>query len=466
MRVRRMVENMTSTFDIDNGLIKPRKQIEIYMYSQHNDYLSGLDKHPDERRQWVASAVSPEAVGFLSAVGLFIIVLLILFLYINKKMCFENIGGIPDLNSRYSARKNSQEKPSDSVTEQVTSMINSLRTDDTATTQGDQFVVAKENNAPLNYDTEKHMREESCSAEEKHTEIDTLKQNTNVGKETHHNKHKNQCHINLVESNKLLSNADICKIMDNSAKCTKQRGSDSLEVTFSKDISQNCNSYRQEKSLKGKSKESHEVLEPSEDQFQVKVKKHSPGADSKNTKEVHAVESRNVEVNEEYKSKLSESRPKKVHDVHEVKGKKSKTLYDGHRQSITKQEESVSSALSKKSTKKKAKECFSKEVGSKTTPEKDNSYLNKDQRGSSSESEDEALGKYHETLSRTQSSRPPAGDSRQQKNYIWETRQKYSPLSAEYDGYSSEASIDEVIDMIFGLQWRLVHLGKWCITPT
>ncbi|CAI5771042.1 Hypothetical predicted protein [Podarcis lilfordi] len=72
-----------------------------------------------------------------------------------------------------------------------------------------------------------------------------------------------------------------------------------------------------------------------------------------------------------------------------------------------------------------------------------NSYINKDQHGSSSESEDEALGKYHEALSRTQSSRPPAGDNRQQKNYIWETRQKYSPLSAEYDGYSSEASIDE-----------------------
>lgn len=72
-----------------------------------------------------------------------------------------------------------------------------------------------------------------------------------------------------------------------------------------------------------------------------------------------------------------------------------------------------------------------------------NSYINKDQHGSSSESEDEALGKYHEALTRTQNSRPPAGDSRQQKNYIWETRQKYSPLSAEYDGYSSEASIDE-----------------------
>lgn len=72
----------------------------------------------------------------------------------------------------------------------------------------------------------------------------------------------------------------------------------------------------------------------------------------------------------------------------------------------------------------------------------DNSYIDKDEHGSSSESEDEALGKYHEALSRTHNSRLPLADSRQ-KSYTWETRQKYSPLSAEYDGYSSEASIDE-----------------------
>jgi len=72
----------------------------------------------------------------------------------------------------------------------------------------------------------------------------------------------------------------------------------------------------------------------------------------------------------------------------------------------------------------------------------DNSYLDKDEPGSSSESEDEALGKYHEALSRTHNSRLPLAESRQ-KSYTWETRQKYSPLSAEYDGYSSEASVDE-----------------------
>lgn len=54
--------------------------------------------------------VSPEAIGFLSAVGVFIILMLLLFLYINKKMCFENVSGFPDLDSGYTTRKNSQDK--------------------------------------------------------------------------------------------------------------------------------------------------------------------------------------------------------------------------------------------------------------------------------------------------------------------------------------------------------------------
>ncbi|XP_028580571.2 synaptotagmin-14 isoform X1 [Podarcis muralis] len=259
----------------------------------------------------------------------------------------------------------------DSVTEQVTSMINSLRTDDTATAQEDKSIVDKEENK----------------------EKEDLK-----------------------------------------------------NVTFPKDTRQNCKTYRTDESLnKELNQELHAVVEQNEGPLHKKAKQKSPGLDFKNTKEVHSFDSRNSEKNEEQTPKLQKLKSKKAHGVHDVKEKKCKPFSDGHRQSVTKQEENAPSILSKESKKEKAKqsECFSKEVSSKKTPEKDNSYINKDQHGSSSESEDEALGKYHEALSRTQSSRPPAGDNRQQKNYIWETRQKYSPLSAEYDGYSSEASIDE-----------------------
>ncbi|KAL7876907.1 hypothetical protein SRHO_G00035500 [Serrasalmus rhombeus] len=39
--------------------------------------------------------LTPEAIGFLSAVGVFVVLLAILFLFINKKLCFARVGGLP-----------------------------------------------------------------------------------------------------------------------------------------------------------------------------------------------------------------------------------------------------------------------------------------------------------------------------------------------------------------------------------
>ncbi|XP_013377470.1 PREDICTED: synaptotagmin-16 [Chinchilla lanigera] len=54
-------------------------------------------------------AVTPEAIGFLSAVGVFIVLLAVLFLFINKKLCFETIGDLPFLGQR-GKRKHSKDK--------------------------------------------------------------------------------------------------------------------------------------------------------------------------------------------------------------------------------------------------------------------------------------------------------------------------------------------------------------------
>ncbi|KAE8600575.1 hypothetical protein XENTR_v10013319 [Xenopus tropicalis] len=72
--------------------------------------------------------------------------------------------------------------------------------------------------------------------------------------------------------------------------------------------------------------------------------------------------------------------------------------------------------------------------------DKSKSKNGRDFHGSSSESEDEVLGKYQEAMTRQHTNR---NTTDKQQNYTWETRQKYSPLSAEYDGYSSEVSADE-----------------------
>uniref|UniRef100_A0A3Q0T3P3 Synaptotagmin 16 n=1 Tax=Amphilophus citrinellus TaxID=61819 RepID=A0A3Q0T3P3_AMPCI len=59
------------------------------------------------RNSWKATQyqnrlITPEAIGFLSAVGVFIVALAFLFLFINKKLCFSRVGGLPclELHSR------------------------------------------------------------------------------------------------------------------------------------------------------------------------------------------------------------------------------------------------------------------------------------------------------------------------------------------------------------------------------
>ncbi|XP_068607800.1 synaptotagmin-16 [Brachionichthys hirsutus] len=44
--------------------------------------------------------VTPEAIGFLSTVGVVIVALAVLFLFINKKLCFSRVGGLPCLEQQ------------------------------------------------------------------------------------------------------------------------------------------------------------------------------------------------------------------------------------------------------------------------------------------------------------------------------------------------------------------------------
>lgn len=67
--------------------------------------------------------------------------------------------------------------------------------------------------------------------------------------------------------------------------------------------------------------------------------------------------------------------------------------------------------------------------------------MDKDEHGSSSESEDEALGKYHEALSRTHNSRLPLADSRQRA--ILGKRDRNIVLFLQSMMDTVEASIDE-----------------------
>uniref|UniRef100_A0A3P8UHM2 Synaptotagmin 14 n=1 Tax=Cynoglossus semilaevis TaxID=244447 RepID=A0A3P8UHM2_CYNSE len=70
-------------------------------------------------------------------------------------------------------------------------------------------------------------------------------------------------------------------------------------------------------------------------------------------------------------------------------------------------------------------------------------YCGADLQDSSSDSEDELMGQYQEAVSRSQGLRAAAANVKHAV-FQWECRRKYSPLRADYDGYTSEASADDV----------------------
>lgn len=57
------------------------------------------------------------------------------------------------------------------------------------------------------------------------------------------------------------------------------------------------------------------------------------------------------------------------------------------------------------------------------------------------------MGQYQEAVSRSQGLRGGGAKAacypKHPGGFIWESRQKYSPLTADYGGYSSEASADD-----------------------
>ncbi|XP_067411247.1 synaptotagmin-16 isoform X3 [Emydura macquarii macquarii] len=79
----------------------------------------------------MAADITPEAIGFLSAVGVFIVLLTVLFLLINKKLCFARIGGLPCLEHR-GRRKHYKERSG--VRE---GLVNSYGEDEELTTSSD-----------------------------------------------------------------------------------------------------------------------------------------------------------------------------------------------------------------------------------------------------------------------------------------------------------------------------------------
>eukprot|EP00079_Xenopus_tropicalis_P017377 XP_004917267.1 PREDICTED: synaptotagmin-16 isoform X3 [Xenopus tropicalis] len=80
----------------------------------------------------MATDITPEAIWFLSAVGVLIVLLAVLFLIINKKLCFENIGDLPCLDQR--GKKKQLPKKKSGV---LQSLVNSYGEDEDLTSSSD-----------------------------------------------------------------------------------------------------------------------------------------------------------------------------------------------------------------------------------------------------------------------------------------------------------------------------------------
>ncbi|XP_072504031.1 synaptotagmin-14 isoform X2 [Notamacropus eugenii] len=405
----------------------------------------------------------------------------------------------------------------DSVAEQVTSMIHGFRTEDEAFQTDDKVVLTKEENAtipqssvdnsfqkttPLLEHKTKQIHSYSSSVSPKkdqdlHQEkvlghVKDKQQDQTKYKETH-NSGDSLLKADFIENGKSEFNQDVCQepvgenrntkvglknSMDGKkhlkeAKLIEMNGNqkNTFENKFTQEQKNVTDNHKREECTKskhislGNSKNNKDVSFSQENKsrhndLEVPADLKKAGKHAKGTK--GSQNSRNEKPSKDMLSTNRHTAQKSIIKKDIALSSKSKNQFQEkvkHKSSVTGLDNSkelhpintLQCSKVKVEVKTKKNEAIfvnkgqSKDKVEKYTekvPGKDNTYMDKDQHGSSSESEDEALGKYHEALSRTHNSRLSVAGGRQ-KNYVWETRQKYSPLSAEYDGYSSEASIDE-----------------------
>ncbi|XP_062478683.1 synaptotagmin-14 isoform X2 [Pezoporus occidentalis] len=345
----------------------------------------------------------------------------------------------------------------DSVTEQVTNMLNGLRAEgDSSRAQNDKPVEGREEHTP-SLTQESHVKAKRGTAEHRETHycnsLGPVQNGTGQDGVSDRGTDKNQRESKGTDSDNGLSDTEVTQDLKTVGGPLKREAVGGKECfvndKYLKDNNLKNNQFTTEQPIEEQGNSLRAAPGNSQNHLNRKVKARSPGADAEASDKVHA-----MNVPQDSETKLEVQKPQsadssltKMNDEHpsginEVKGKKPEAFLGRKGKSLSKGEDGVGTPIAEVGQKKNSKKS-GRELCNKKTAGKDNSYMSKDQHGSSSESEDEALGKYHEALSRTQSSRLPVVDGRQQKNYVWETRQKYSPLSAEYDGYSSEASIDE-----------------------
>ncbi|GAB0187369.1 synaptotagmin-14 [Grus japonensis] len=285
----------------------------------------------------------------------------------------------------------------DSVTEQVTSIINGFRAEDESSKiQNDKPVQEREERTPsLTHSQEINMKAKRGIAEHKDTHysnsLDFVKKDTSQDGVSDHVVDKNQCQLKGRDSNNHLSDTEVLQNLKNVGGPFKREpvGGNECFVNdkFLKDSNLKSDKFTMELSMEEQDNCLCAVSDSSKNHLHRKIKPWSPGVDFKNSEEVHSMnvpQDLETKLLEVQKQKLSDSSLRKTHDDHpncinEFREKKSEAFFDRKGKSISKDEGDVSTTIAKAGKKKNSKrsEKNSRELCNKVTAGKGEESISK-----------------------------------------------------------------------------------------
>ncbi|XP_058691492.1 synaptotagmin-14 isoform X2 [Poecile atricapillus] len=275
----------------------------------------------------------------------------------------------------------------DSVTEQVTSMINGLRAEDESSKmQSDKPVEVREEHTPsFTHSQEINMKMKRDAAEHKESHnfnsLDFVKKGTSQVGVSDHVLNKNQCQLRGTDDNNPVSDAEVAQDLKTVGGPFKREvvGGNECFVNekFLKDSNLKSKKLTMEQSIEEQDNCLYAVSENSKNHEHKKIKPQIPGVDFKDSDKVSSmsvpqdIETKLVEVQKE---KLSDSSLKKMHNdrpvcLNEVKENKSEAFFDRKRKPISKDEGNVSTTTvnegKRKNSKKLERELCNKKTGGK-----------------------------------------------------------------------------------------------------
>lgn len=271
----------------------------------------------------------------------------------------------------------------DSVTEQVTSMINGLRTEDESSkTQSDKPMEGREEHAPsLTHSQEINLKIKGGAAEHKETHnsdsLDFLKKGqVGVSDQV---LNKNQCQLRGTDHNNPLSDTAVpqdLKTVQGPLKRDVVGGNECfVNDKFLKDSNLKSKKLTVEQSIEEQDNCLYAVSDNSKNHEHKKIKPQSPEVDFKDPDKVHSMSvPQDLEAKLEVQEKLSDSSLKKMHNdrpncLNKIKEKKSEAFFDRKRKPISKDEGNESTTIvnegKRKNSKKLERELCNKKTAGK-----------------------------------------------------------------------------------------------------